>query len=146
MTSALVGGERSVSRLGRFTPEERAHDTDWIGGGVGPRACLGDVKWKFLPPQGLEIRILGRPAHSQSLYRLKYQAVLRKIIELSGKDIIKWWRKFHNDGVRNLYSSQNISRRMRLVRNVVRVEEMRNTYKVLARNPWNEERAKKTYI
>jgi hypothetical protein len=62
--------------------------------------------------------------------RLKYQAVLRKIIELRGKDIIKWWRKFHNEGVRNLYSSQNISRSMRLVRNVVRVEEMKNTYKV----------------
>jgi hypothetical protein len=29
-------------------------------------------KWKFLPPPGLELRPLGRPARSQSLYRLRY--------------------------------------------------------------------------
>jgi hypothetical protein len=29
-------------------------------------------KWQFLPPPGLEIRLLGRPARSQSLYRLPW--------------------------------------------------------------------------
>jgi hypothetical protein len=29
-------------------------------------------KWKFLPPPGLELQPLGRPSHSQSLYRLRY--------------------------------------------------------------------------
>jgi hypothetical protein len=40
---------------------------------VGPRAGLDDVeKKKFLTLPGLELRLLGRPAHSQSLYRLRY--------------------------------------------------------------------------
>jgi hypothetical protein len=37
---------------------------------MGPRAGLDDVeKRKFLPLPGLELRHLGRPARSQSLYR-----------------------------------------------------------------------------
>jgi hypothetical protein len=60
LTSALVGGEWSASRLGRFTP-----GTHWIGGFVGPRASLDDVeKWKFLTLSGLELRPLGRPTRS----------------------------------------------------------------------------------
>jgi hypothetical protein len=42
--SALVGGERSVSRPGRFNPGERAPCTDWIGSWAGPRTCL--TTWK----------------------------------------------------------------------------------------------------
>jgi hypothetical protein len=38
LTSALVGGEWLASRLGRFTPGERAPGIHWIGGWVGPRA------------------------------------------------------------------------------------------------------------
>jgi hypothetical protein len=38
---------------------------------VGPRAGLNAVK-KFLTVPGLELRPLGRPARSQSLYRLRY--------------------------------------------------------------------------
>jgi hypothetical protein len=39
---------------------------------VGPRAGLDDVeKSKFLTLPGLELRLLGRPARSQSLYRLR---------------------------------------------------------------------------
>jgi hypothetical protein len=42
---------------------------------VDTRAGLDDVeKRKFLTPSGLELRPLGRPAHSQSLYRLRYPA------------------------------------------------------------------------
>jgi hypothetical protein len=73
LTSALVGGEWSASRLGRFTPEERAPGTHWTGGLVSPRAGLVDTgKWKFLPPPGLKLRPLGRSARSQLLYRLHY--------------------------------------------------------------------------
>jgi hypothetical protein len=43
LTSALGGGEWSASRPGRFTPRERAPDTHWIGGWVGPRAVLDAV-------------------------------------------------------------------------------------------------------
>jgi hypothetical protein len=47
--------------------------THRIGGWVDPRAGLDDMEmWKFLPPPGLELRPLGRPARIQSLYRLRY--------------------------------------------------------------------------
>jgi hypothetical protein len=47
-------------RLGRFAP-----GTHWIGGWVGPRTCLDDVKRrKMLSLPGLELRPLGRPARS----------------------------------------------------------------------------------
>jgi hypothetical protein len=73
LTSALAGGEWSASRLGRFTSAERAPGTHWIGDWVGPRASLDDVKRrKFLALPGRELRPLGRPARSQSLYRLCY--------------------------------------------------------------------------
>jgi hypothetical protein len=52
---------------------ERAPDTHWIGGWVDPRVGLDDVeKRKFLTLPGLELRLLGRPARNQSLYRLGY--------------------------------------------------------------------------
>jgi hypothetical protein len=65
LTSALVGGELSTSRPGRFTPGERAQGTHRIGGWVDLRAGLDDVeKRKFLTLPGLELRPLGRPARS----------------------------------------------------------------------------------
>jgi hypothetical protein len=42
LTSTLVGGEWSASRLDRFTSGERAPGTHWIGGWVGPRAGLDE--------------------------------------------------------------------------------------------------------
>jgi hypothetical protein len=77
LTSALFGGEWSASRPSRFTPGERAPGTHWIGCWVDPRASLDDVekrKLLFLP--GLELQPLGRPARSQSLYRLSYPGSL----------------------------------------------------------------------
>jgi hypothetical protein len=66
LTSALIGGEWPASRLGRFTPGDRAPGTHWIGGWVGPTAGLDNVeKRKFLTLPGLELRPLGRPARSQ---------------------------------------------------------------------------------
>jgi hypothetical protein len=68
LTSALVGGEWSASRPGRFTP-----GIHWIGGWVDRRAGLDDFeKRKFLTLQGLKLRPLCHPAPSQSLYRLHY--------------------------------------------------------------------------
>jgi hypothetical protein len=73
LTSALVGGEWSASRLGRFTPEESAPGNHRIGGWVDPRAGLDDVeKRKFLNLRGLELQPLGLPARSQPLYRLRH--------------------------------------------------------------------------
>jgi hypothetical protein len=68
---AVAGGEWSASRHGRFTP-----GTHWIGGWVGPKAGLEDTKKrKLLTLPGLELRLRGLPARSQSLYRLRYQNV-----------------------------------------------------------------------
>jgi hypothetical protein len=45
--------------------------THWIGGWVNPRAGLDELeKRKFLALLGVELQPLGRPARSQSLYRL----------------------------------------------------------------------------
>jgi hypothetical protein len=72
LNSALAGGEWSDSRPCLFNPGESAHGTHWIGGWVDPRAGLDDLKRKLLTLPGLEPRPLGRPARSQSLYRLRY--------------------------------------------------------------------------
>jgi hypothetical protein len=77
LTSPLVRGEWSASRPCRFTLGERAPGTHCIGGWVDPRASLNDVeKRKFLTLSELELRPLGRPARSQSLYRLSYPGSL----------------------------------------------------------------------
>jgi hypothetical protein len=63
LTSALVAGEWSASRPVRFIA-----GTHCVGGWVGPRAGLNDVeKRKFLTLPGLELRPLGRPAHSVTI-------------------------------------------------------------------------------
>jgi hypothetical protein len=56
LTSALDGGEWSVSRAGHFNPRERAPDSHWIGGWVGPRAVLDAVAKRKIPspPPGIE--------------------------------------------------------------------------------------------
>jgi hypothetical protein len=50
------------------------------------------------------------------------------------------WRKLHNEELRNLYSSPSIiriikSRRMRCARNVARMGEKRNAYRILMGKP-----------
>jgi hypothetical protein len=77
LTSTLTGGECSASRPGRFTAEESVTGTHWIGVWVDPRAGQNDMeKRKILTLSGLELRPLSRPAHSQSLYRLRYPGSL----------------------------------------------------------------------
>jgi hypothetical protein len=73
LTSALVGGEWSASRLTRFAP-----CTHWIGDWVSPRDGLDDVeKRKFLTLPGFELQTLRCPGRSQSLYRLRYPGSLK---------------------------------------------------------------------
>jgi hypothetical protein len=48
------------------------------------------------------------------------------------------WRKLHNEGLHNLYSSLNIirvikSKKMRGVGHIEYIGEMRNTYKIVVR-------------
>jgi hypothetical protein len=69
--------EWSASLPGLFIHGERAAGTHWIGGWVGPRAGLDDVeKRQFLTLPRLNLRPLGRPDRSQSLYRLSYPGSL----------------------------------------------------------------------
>jgi hypothetical protein len=102
LTSALVGGEWSRSRPGRFTSGVRAAGFHWVGGWVDPRSGLDDMeKWKFLSLPVLELRPLGRPARSQSLYRLSYPGspcsqVLR-IIHPSNSKLAPQCRTTNND-------------------------------------------------
>jgi hypothetical protein len=80
LTSALVGGEWSASRPGRFTPWERAPGTHRIGSWMGPRVALDDMeKRKFLILLWLELRPLVRPARSQSLCRQRYLSYLYQL-------------------------------------------------------------------
>jgi hypothetical protein len=73
LTSALVGGEWSDSRPCRFTPRGKSSRCPLDRKLVGPQRRLDDVEQrKFLTLQALELRPLGRPARSQSLYRLRY--------------------------------------------------------------------------
>jgi hypothetical protein len=73
LSTALVVGERSASNPCRFIPGERDPGFIWIGGLVDHRAGLDDVKNReFLILPGLELRPLGLPARTQSLYRLSY--------------------------------------------------------------------------
>jgi hypothetical protein len=52
---------------------------------VVPRAGLDDMeKWKFLTLQRLELRPLGRPARSQSLYRLLELFILILLLQNYG--------------------------------------------------------------
>jgi hypothetical protein len=73
LISALIGGEWSASRPGCFTSGDRAPSTYCLGGRVGPRTSMDNVKrGKTLPLLGFRLWPLGCPAHSQSLYHLCY--------------------------------------------------------------------------
>jgi hypothetical protein len=74
-----TGGEWSASLPGRLIAGERAPGTHYIGGWVDPRAGLDDKekRRRFLTLLGHELRLLGRPARSQSLYRLSYPGSLK---------------------------------------------------------------------
>jgi hypothetical protein len=71
LTSALDGGEWSVSRPGRFTPAERASGTHWIGGWVGPRAVL-DAVVKRNPVYEMKCLSVNRCLSSLKLFKEFY--------------------------------------------------------------------------
>jgi hypothetical protein len=102
LTSALAGGEWSVSSPSRFNPGEKATGIHWIGGWVERRGGLDDVeKRKFFILPGLELRLLGRPARSQSLYRLSYPGPSLRGIWTRNK-----WRLYLYGGTRELIRNE----------------------------------------
>jgi hypothetical protein len=68
LTPALAGGEWSTSRSSRFTHGEKPLDRR-LG---GPQNRSGRHGENFCPYRDSKLRFLGRPARSQSLYRLRY--------------------------------------------------------------------------
>jgi hypothetical protein len=68
-----------------------------------------------------------------------------RIFGPKGDDVMRDWRKLHNDERYNLYSSPSIirmveSRRMRSVGFVARMGEKRNAYRIL----WESQKKKRT--
>jgi hypothetical protein len=66
--------------------------------------------------------------------------VVRKMFGPKKDEVIGGSRKLHNEELHNLYCSPNItriikSRRMLLAGHVLRMEEKKNTYRVLVRKP-----------
>jgi hypothetical protein len=66
--------------------------------------------------------------------------VLRRIFGTKRDEVMRRWRKLHNEELHNLYSSPSIiriikSRRMRWPGHVARMGEKRNLYRLLVRKP-----------
>jgi hypothetical protein len=82
-------------------PWEKTPGTNWIGGWVGDRASLDDVKKrKFLTLPGLELRPLGRPARRKSLYRLRYPGsheVGIEFLDVISKKLVLQWDETNNE-------------------------------------------------
>jgi hypothetical protein len=77
LSSAVVGGVICFSLAG-FNPGEKAPGTYCIGGWVGTKNGLDDVKRiKTLSLPGLELRTRCHPVRSLSLYRLNYPGSLK---------------------------------------------------------------------
>jgi hypothetical protein len=91
LTSALDGGQWSVSRCGRFTPRERApwYPLDRSLG--GPQICSrrGDEK-NSQPPPGIEPYNSHRPARSPALYLLSYHGSSLRSLRVSVKWLTDW--------------------------------------------------------
>jgi hypothetical protein len=65
--------------------------------------------------------------------------LLRRIFGPKREEVLRGWRRLHNEELHNLYASPNIvkvikSRRMRLAGYVTHIGEMRNAYYILVEN------------
>jgi hypothetical protein len=88
LTSTLDGGEWSASRHGRFTPRERALDTHWIGGWLGPRAGLDAVVRRKISLPGLEPPIIQPVAQSCTTFIFK---------KINIRETGKWYSSSHTN-------------------------------------------------
>jgi hypothetical protein len=92
ISSALDGGEWSASRPGRFTPREKAPDTHWIGGWVGPRGGLDAVmKRKILSPCRDSSPSIIQPVAQ------RYATELYRLTELPRDDLNRKYKNFTGD-------------------------------------------------
>jgi hypothetical protein len=73
LISGLVGGEWSSSRPGLYVTRKISPHTNLIQCWLGHRTCPDGLRSrKFLTLSVLELHLLGHPALSQSIYRLRY--------------------------------------------------------------------------
>jgi hypothetical protein len=86
--------------------------THEIGVWVDPRTGLDELeKRKFLSIPGLELWALGRPARSQSLYRLRYLSYKSLKFVVKGNELISpqdFWIYLNKDIRRNTTTKQSI--------------------------------------
>jgi hypothetical protein len=72
-------------------PSERAPDTLWAGDWVGPKVGLNDMeKWKFSTLSGIKLWLLGDPAHSHSLYQLRYHSSSAYVVIFNANEKIEY--------------------------------------------------------
>jgi uncharacterized membrane protein len=81
--------------------------------------------------------------------RVFEKRVLRRIFGPKTDEATGDWRKLHNEGLHNLYSSPNIirmidSRRMRWTGHVARMGKKRNAYRILMGKPEGKYTTRKT--
>jgi hypothetical protein len=68
LTTEIVGGEWSASRLGRFTPGERVRGTHFIGNWVSPRTGLEAAeRRKMLSLRGLELFLINTDVNTRGV-------------------------------------------------------------------------------
>jgi hypothetical protein len=72
--------------------------------------------------------------------RVLKNRVLMKIFVSNGDQVTRDWRRLHNEGLHDLYSSPNIirvikSRRMRWAGHVAHIGDWNNAYRVLVEKP-----------
>jgi hypothetical protein len=106
LTSALVGGEWSDSRLGRFAPGSRAPGTHWIGNWVSPGSGMDVVKGrKALPLPGGVLshsrqectngrRIVEHKLESRRNRHFTRMFSVRILLSISVLTIYSYWRYF----------------------------------------------------
>jgi hypothetical protein len=75
--------------------------------------------------------------------------VLKKMFGPRRDEVTGDWRKLHNEGLHNLYSSPNIirmikSREMRWAGHVARMGETRNAYRILGGKARRKDTTRKT--
>jgi hypothetical protein len=75
----------------RFTSEERASGTHWIGGWLSPRACVDDVgKRKFLTLPGLELQPV---ASSYTDCTIMVPGMAGWLVKMNSKVAVAWFKK-----------------------------------------------------
>jgi hypothetical protein len=76
----------------------------------------------------------------EHILRVFENRVLRRIFGAKREEVVRGWKRLHNEELHNLYVSSNVtrvikSRRMRLVGNVPCMGKIRNAYSILVGNP-----------